>query len=181
MQAPKKIAGDESRGIWRFDPLHSIVEFSVRNLCFTVKGNLSTLEGAIVLDDNDITRSSVTASIRANSIDTGLRKRDAHLRASTFLDASNHPLIHFESSSVGPGRDRDLISVKGRLSIRGKSSEIELEVSEVDRSRSPRGELVIYYCATTEVDRSRFGINYGWGLIGRKLKVVINVQASKEE
>jgi polyisoprenoid-binding protein YceI len=67
------------------------------------------------------------------------------------------------------------------LSIRGKSSEVELEVSEVDRSKSPRGEEVIYYCATTEVDRSRFGIRYGLGVIGRKLKVVINVQASKEE
>jgi polyisoprenoid-binding protein YceI len=181
MQAHRQIAGNESRGVWRFDPSHTVVEFSVRNLCFTVKGRMSALEGSIFLDENDITRSSVTAALRANSIDTGLGRRDAHLRSSDFLDASNHPLIQFQSSSVGPGKDRDLLSVKGVLSIRGKSSDVELEVSEVDRSRSPRGEQVIYYCATTEVDRSRFGIKYGLGLIGRRLKVVINVQASKEE
>ena len=181
MQAHKQIAGNESRGIWRFDPSHTVVEFSVRNLFFTVKGKLSTLEGSIFLDENDITKSSVTAAIRANSIETGMPRRDSHLRSSDFLDASNHPLIQFESSSVGPGRDRDSISVKGLLSIRGKSSEVELEVSEVDRSKSPRGEEVIYYCATAEVDRSRLRIRYGLGVIGRKLKVVINVQASKEE
>jgi polyisoprenoid-binding protein YceI len=180
MQAPKQITGNES-GLWRFDPSHTVVEFSIRNLFFTAKGKLSALEGAIFLDENDITKSSVTASLRSNSIDTGIGRRDSHLRSADFLDASNHPLIQFQSSSVGPGRDRDLISVKGVLSIRGKSSEVELEVSEVDRSKSPRGEQVIYYCATGELDRSRFGINYGLGVIGRRIKVVINVQASKEE
>jgi polyisoprenoid-binding protein YceI len=181
MQANKEIASNDKRGVWRFDPTHTLVEFSVRNLFFTVKGRLSTLEGSILLDEDDITRSSVIAAIRANSIETGIGRRDAHLRSSDFLDASNHPLIHFQSSSVGPGKDRDLLSVKGMLSIKGKSGEVELEVSEVDRSRSPRGEQVIYYCATTELDRSRFGITYGWGVIGRRLKVVINVQASREE
>ena len=181
MQAQKQILGNDSRGVWRFDPSRTLVEFTVRNFFLTVKGRLSTLEGSILLDEDDIKRSSVTASIRANSIETGIARRDSHLRSSDFLDASQHPLIHFQSSSVGPGKDRDIISVKGLLSIRGKSSEIELEVSEVDRSRSPRGEQVIYYCATTEVDRSRFGIKYGWGVIGRRLKVVINVQATREK
>ena len=59
------------------------------------------------------------------------------------------------------------------------SRTVELAVSEVDRSRSPQGQEVIYYCATTDLDRFEFGIRYGPGIIGRSLKVTINVQASQ--
>jgi polyisoprenoid-binding protein YceI len=55
---------------------------------------------------------------------------------------------------------------------------IALAVNEMDRSRSPRGEEFVYYSATTELDRCAFGINYARGLIGRRLRVHINVQAS---
>jgi polyisoprenoid-binding protein YceI len=48
----------------------------------------------------------------------------------------------------------------------------------MDRSRSPRGEDFVYYSATTELDRFDLGIKYGRGIIGRKVKVTINVQAS---
>jgi polyisoprenoid-binding protein YceI len=72
-----------------------------------------------------------------------------------------------------------MLRVKGSLTVAGKSGTVELDVSEVDRSRSPHGEGVIYYCATTELDRFDFGINYGRGVIGRLLKVTINVQASQ--
>jgi len=37
---------------------------------------------------------------------------------------------------------------------------------EIDRSRSPQGEQVIYYLATTELNRFDFGITYGRGIIG---------------
>jgi polyisoprenoid-binding protein YceI len=57
---------------------------------------------------------------------------------------------------------------------------IALAVNEMDRSRSPNGEEFVYYSATAEVDRFAFGINYGRGFIGRRLKVTINVQASNK-
>jgi polyisoprenoid-binding protein YceI len=169
-----------TQSIWHFEPSHTTVEFSIRNLFFTVSGRLKVLLGAILLDETDIARSAVKATINAASINTGIKRRDAHLRSSDFLQADHHPNIEFQSSSVGPGKDRDMISIAGSLTIRGISKEIVLDVSEVDRSRSPHGEEVIYYCATTQIDRFAFGINYGRGVIGRTLKVTINVQASRQ-
>jgi polyisoprenoid-binding protein YceI len=175
---PQKSSG--RRSIWIFDPSHTTVEFGIKNLFFfLVKGRMAALEGTIVLDEADITKSSVVATISADSITTGIKRRDAHLRSSAFLDARNYPNIVFQSSSVGPGDDRDMLRVKGLLTVAGKSGPVELAVSEVDRSRSPQGEQVIYYCATTELDRFEFGIRYGPGVIGRSLKVTINVQASQ--
>jgi len=168
------------QGVWVFDPSHSTVDFSIKNLFFfTVKGRLAVLDGTIVLDEADIKRSSVVATLSANGIATGIKRRDEHLRSRTFLDAGNFPNVVFQSSSVGSGDDRDVLRIRGSLTVAGKSGPVELAVSEVDRSRSPQGEEVIYYCATTNLDRFEFGIRYGRGIIGRSLKVTINVQASR--
>ena len=168
----------KDRRVWIFDPAYSTVEFVVRNFLYNVKGRFSVLEGSIVLDDDDISRSSVTAIIKANSIDTGNKRRDVHLASADFFDAEQFPDIEFRSSKVQRGKDRDSLDVEGTLTIKGKSAPIALAVNEMDRSRSPNGEDFVYYSATAELDRFAFGINYGRGVIGRKLKVTINIQAS---
>jgi polyisoprenoid-binding protein YceI len=167
--------------VWRFDPAYTTIEFVIRNLWFNVKGRFLDLEGCIVLDESDVSRSSVTATIKADSIETGNQRRDAHLRAKDFFDVENFPDIQFKSTSVQRGRDRDSLDVKGTLTVKDRSVPIALAVNEMDRSRSPRGQEFIYYSATAELDRTAFGINYGRGFIGRRLKVTINVQATNNQ
>jgi polyisoprenoid-binding protein YceI len=168
----------QSRRVWKFDPNYTTVEFVVRNLWYNVKGRFSVVEGVIVLDEEDISRSTVTATIKANTIDTKNKKRDVHLLSRDFFDVENFPEIEFKSTSVRRGRDRDSLDVEGTLTIKDKSVPVSLAVNEMDRSRSPGGEEFVYYSATTELDRFAFGIGYGRGIIGRGLKVTINVQAS---
>ncbi len=165
--------------VWRFDPGYTTVEFVVRNLWYNVRGRFNTVSGAIVLDDDDISRSSVSATIKANSIDTGNKRRDAHLLLRDFFDAEKFPEIVFQSTGVQRGRDRDSLDVEGQVTIKDKTVAIALAVNEMDRSRSPRGDEFVYYSATTTLDRFAFEIDYGRGLIGRQLQVNINVQACK--
>jgi polyisoprenoid-binding protein YceI len=167
------------RRVWNFDPDYSTVEFVVRNLWYNVKGRFNVLEGSIMLDEDDIRQSSVTATIKARSIDTGNKRRDAHLRSAEFLDVDKFPDIEFKSTRVARGRDRDSLDLEGTLTVRDKHVPIALAVNEMDRSRSPRGEEYIYYSATTELDRFAFGVDYGRALIGRKLKVTNKVQARR--
>ena len=166
--------------IYHFDPAYTTVEFAIRNLWFNVTGRFRDLEGVLVLDEADIGRSSVTAKIRAGSIDTGNKQRDAHLLRRDFFDVEKFPEIEFRSTSIRRGKDRDALDLVGDLTIRGKTVPIALAVNEMDRSRSPRGEEFVYYSATTDLDRYAFGINYGRGFISRRLHVTINVQASNE-
>jgi polyisoprenoid-binding protein YceI len=168
----------DTQRVWHFDPAYTTVEFVVRNLWYNVKGCFKVIEGSIELDESDVSRSAVTATIKANSINTGNSKRDAHLLLRDFFDAENFPDIEFTSATVRRGKDRDSLDVDGKLTIKNRSVPIALAVNEMDRSRSPRGEDFVYYSATTELDRFDFGINYGRVLIGRRLKVTINVQAS---
>lgn len=179
MQTQKYI--DQEAKVWRFDPTYSSVEFSVKKLFFfTVRGQFKAFDGAIVLDDADISRSSVRATLRADSIDTGNPSRDSQIRAKGFLEVDRYPEITFTSSSVAHGRDRDSLDVSGDLCIKGTTRKIPLVVNAIDRSRSPNGEEFVYYSATADLDRCDFGVNAFKGVVSRKLKVTINVQASRK-
>src|SRR4029453_16713908 len=109
----------EGRSVWRLDTSHSSVEFRTKKLLFfTVKGQMTVLDGTIVLDENSLPGSSVKATIKASSGDTGNKRRDSQLRAAGFLECDSYPHIAFESVQVVPGRDRDMINVRGSLTIK---------------------------------------------------------------
>jgi polyisoprenoid-binding protein YceI len=179
MQTLAKIA-EGAQTSWVIDPTHTTVEFVIRNwFFFTVKGTLAVSEGTIALDAADLGNSSVTASLKSSSIDTRSKSRDGHLRGRDFLQSDVYPLIRFQSTRVEPGSDRDTLRVTGSLTIRDKTREILLDICDIDRSCSPSGEQVAYYTALAELDRHDFGIDYMRGVIGRKLLITINVQATQ--
>jgi len=134
-----------------------------------------------LLDQADIGDSSVEVAISGASIDTGIKRRDAHLRSADFLAADRYPHIRFQSTKIEPGRDRDTIRLTGSLTIKGKSREVILEVEELDHSRSPDGEEILYYSTSTKLDRFDFGIGHRGGLTGRSLKIAISVQAIRQQ
>jgi polyisoprenoid-binding protein YceI len=177
---PETIGAESATTVWTIDPQYATVEFSARMLFFTVKGRLTDFGGKITLDENDIYHSSAEATIKAASVSTGVKMRDEHLRSKDFLDTAEHPEIHFQSASVGRGRDRDMLRVNGMLAIKGQSREIALDVTITDRSRSPQGDEILYFAAVADIDRFDFGIKYARGLIRGPLKILIQVQASKQ-
>src|SRR5882757_4094750 len=64
-----------------------------------VRGRFEVFEGAVHLDGDDPGRSSARLTIRADSIETGGRRRDAQLRKD-FLGTAAYPSITFASTAV---------------------------------------------------------------------------------
>jgi polyisoprenoid-binding protein YceI len=176
---PETIGADSATTVWTIDPQYATVEFSSKMLFFKVKGCFTDFGGQITLDENDVNRSSVEVTINAASVNSGIKKRDEHLRSKEFLDTAKFQEIHFQSASVGRGRDRDMLRVTGTLTIKGQSREVALDVTLTDRSRSPQGDEILYFAAVTEIDRFDFGVKYARGLVGRSLKILVQAQASK--
>ena len=177
MQRREQIANDPQT-VWAIDPTHSTVEFTVKKLFFfTVKGSFTKVEGSIVLDPADLLRSSTTVVVRSASIDTGNKRRDKQLRSADFLDADRYPEIRFQSTKVERGTDRDTLRITGSLTVKNTTREIVLDVNEIDRSRSPNGQYVAYYSAITDIDRVDFNVDAMRLLIGRKVQIMINIQA----
>ncbi|MCI0488712.1 MAG: YceI family protein [Blastocatellia bacterium] len=172
------VSREQANHLWKIDSAHTTVEFAVRNLfLFTVRGRFTGIAGTILFDEDELGRSSVEASIKAKSIDTGNRRRDAHLCSADFLNVEQYPEIRFQSTKVEKGRDRDTLRITGELTIAGKSREMTFEVTEVERSRSPQGEEVAYYSLLIKLDRRDFGVSYGRLITGRTVTVTIHLQA----
>jgi polyisoprenoid-binding protein YceI len=93
----------------------------------TTHGKFTKFYGKIDVDREHPENSSVTARIVVPSIDTGIVKRDNHLRSPEFFDAEKYPDIMFKSRSVkqtGP-QEGDIL---GDLTMHGVTKPIALHV-----------------------------------------------------
>jgi polyisoprenoid-binding protein YceI len=170
---------------WKIDPAHTNVEFAAKHLMITtVKGRFPDVEGEIVMSDADLSKSSVTATIKAASIDTRTGQRDDHLRSADFLDAAKYPEMTFKSTRITG--DKSNFKLTGNLTIRGVTREVTLDVTNEGTTKDPWGGDRVAFSATTKLDRREFGLTWnqaieaGGVLVGNDVKVSIDVQAVKQ-
>ncbi len=112
---------------YKFDQSHSTIGFSVHQFLGTTQGKFTKFDGKIEIDRGHPENSSVTARIVVRSIDTGIVKRDNHLRSPEFFSIEKYPDIMFKSRSVkqtGP-HEGDIL---GDLTMHGVAKPITLHV-----------------------------------------------------
>src|SRR6478736_4455394 len=114
---------------YKIDPAHSTIAFRVRHMLGTAKGNFSKFRGTIELDRDHPEQSSVTVTIDAASIDTGIAKRDEHLRGELF-NVAKYPEITFKSRRVKPTGAK-AGEITGDLTMHGVTRSIVLTVQLV--------------------------------------------------
>ena len=85
---------------YKFDQSHSTIGFTVHQFLGTTHGKFTKFDGKIDIDREHPEKSSVTARIDVRSIDTGIVKRDNHLRSPEFFNVEKYPEITFKSRSV---------------------------------------------------------------------------------
>jgi polyisoprenoid-binding protein YceI len=145
----------------KVDSAHSNIGFSVPILggLSTVRGKFSEFAVEINYDEADTTKSSVTAVIKAASIDTGIAARDEHLRTADFFEVEKYPEITFRSKQVEK-KGKQLLA-HGTFSMHGVSKEIILPITMTGRVVNPETKRTTYgFTATLKVDRRDYGINY---------------------
>src|SRR5712664_1701403 len=175
-----------TRSIWKLDPNHTLVEFSGKHMMFTtVKGHFKNVNGTIVLDEADPSRSSVEVEIDASTLYSGVEYRDNHLKSPDFLDIQNYSVITFKSTRVEP-ESHDHAKVIGDLTIRGVTREVVLDTELTGRGKDPRGREVISFDARTQINRKDFGLTWnmaletGGFLVGDIIKIELAVEAIKQ-
>jgi polyisoprenoid-binding protein YceI len=172
-------------GTFAIDPAHTRVGFVARHLMVSkVRGAFTSATGTITVAEDPL-RSSVEVEIDAASIDTGVADRDGHLRSPDFLNVEAHPVLTFRSSSVLEPKGNEF-RLAGELTIRGVTRPVELEVEFEGLAKSPWGQEVIGFSATTEIDRDEFGITWNQALetggvvVGKKVKIEISAEATRQ-
>jgi polyisoprenoid-binding protein YceI len=168
---------------YQIDPAHTQIGFSVRHLVISnVQGKFNEFSGTILYDAQDITKSSVSITIKAASIDTGVEQRDNHLRSADFFDAAKYPEITFQSTRLEK-QGEGLVAV-GILTMHGVAKEVVVPFSLTGPIKDPWGKQRVGVEASLTISRQDWGLSYskamdsGGLIIGNDVKIALNVEAA---
>jgi len=165
---------------YKIDPAHSSATFTVRHLMISnVPGRFANVTGTIVYDENDVSKSSVTATIPTNTINTDNDGRDKHLRSADFFDVEKYPEMKFVSKKVEK-RGNQLVAI-GDLTIKDVTKQVELPF-EVVKAKTPFG-VVVGATGATKINRKDFNILWsrtmdgGGAVVSDEVKIEFSVEA----
>ncbi|HUX27252.1 MAG TPA: YceI family protein [Terracidiphilus sp.] len=171
---------------WNIDPAHTAAEFKVKHMMISnVKGKFSGISGVLSLDEGDVTRSVVEASIPLTTLTTADDQRDAHLKSADFFDAEKFPIMTFKSTAVkstGPGE----YAVTGDLTLHGVTRPVTFAVEgPTSPAKDPWGNLRVGLSAATKINRKDFGLIWnaaletGGVLVGEDIAINLDVEFIK--
>jgi polyisoprenoid-binding protein YceI len=167
---------------WQIDPAHTTVGFTVRHMGISnVHGRFTKVSGTANIDDSDITKSSVNATMDIASITTGNDSRDNDLRSPNYFDAAQFPTMTFKSKSISKNGDNKL-KIVGDLTIKGVTKEVTLDVdgpsSPVKMGPNQRRGL----SATTSINRKDFGVGAKTpsAMVGEEIKIEIDAELTQK-
>jgi polyisoprenoid-binding protein YceI len=172
-------------GRWEIDPTHSEISFVIRHLGISkVRCRFDRFSGTIVTDE-DLARSSATATIDVASIDTNAAIRDDLVRSADILDAANFPDITFTSSAVRSGQTGFLVD--GELTIRGTTRPVTLEMQANGFAADNFGGVRAGFSAHVEINRNDFGVNFNKPipgadslLLGDTVAITLEIEAIRQ-
>jgi polyisoprenoid-binding protein YceI len=167
---------------WTPDKAHSEVDFSIVHMDLSnVRGHFGNIGGTIIMNDSDITKSSVNVTIDLTSIDTGVAYRDSDLKSPHFFDVAKFPTATFVSTGVV--KNGNGLVVSGNLTLHGVTKPVVLQVD------GPTGPVTgtdhkphSGFSAVTTINRSDFGIgaNVPTAVAGNEVKLTIDLDIAKQ-
>jgi len=170
---------------WNVDPSHSEVGFVARHLAFAkVRGELKTFSAQIVADDKTGKIEKLSAEADTASIDTGVKKRDDHLRSDDFFNAAKYPKLKLELKSIKwKGKKFDAVVA---LTIRDITKDVKLSgellgIKTVNFGQGPH--LRAAYEAEATINRKEFGLNFaglaeGIAIVGDEVEIHLQLEMS---
>lgn len=176
-------AGHHEKGnveTYKIDTAHSSVKFSIRHFVAKTTGNFSDFHGTLKINRDDLTKSSVEATIKIPSVDTDSDKRDSHLQEDDYFNAGKYPLMTFKSTKWTKAKGEDKFKVTGDLTIRGTTKEVVLDVELLGFGEGMRGAYLSGWEATTTLDRTEWGVDGGQPAVGTEVDVTINIEAIRQ-
>jgi polyisoprenoid-binding protein YceI len=147
-------------GHWTVDPARSEVTFETRAMggLFPVHGRFDRFTGALNVDEQGHVDGDLV--IEAETIKTGIGKRDAHLRTKDFFHAEAHPQVTFALTEVRATDGR--VTATGTLHIRDRSLPISTPLTVTQTGDELRLE------ADFVVDHDAAGLGWAKPIMVRK-------------
>ena len=172
-------------GAYDIDPAHSRIGFAAKHaMVVNVRGDFKVYSGEVYLDEENLDNSRISVTIDANSVDTGNKDRDTHLRGADFFNVEVYPSIEFTSTKVAKVDD-DVYTLIGDLTINGKSNPVSVDFELTGTADDPWGNFRAGFEGKTTVNRRDWGLDFnvaldkGGVLVGEKVKLEFDISAVK--
>lgn len=139
---------------------HTFVTFGWDHFGFSKpSARLEKIEGSLMLDKADITKSSVTVKMPLEGLHTGVAKLDEHLKSADFFDAAKYPDVTFKSTKVEKV-GTDGLKISGDLTVHGVTKPVVLNAKINKIGDNPMMKVASAgFDADTVLKRSDFGVS----------------------
>jgi polyisoprenoid-binding protein YceI len=169
---------------YEFDASHSTIAFTAHQFVGATHGKFTKFKGRIEIDRDHPERSSVTVKIDVASVNTGIAKRDDHLRSADFFDVARYPEIIFRSHGVKQ-TGTDTGDIVGDLMMHGVTRSIILHVRLVSPA-SAEASRTRWAVTTDSLKRRDFGLLFGAATeavsgISQNVAVNIAIEATRDQ
>jgi polyisoprenoid-binding protein YceI len=168
---------------WTIDTNHSQADFQVRHLAVsTVRGSISGAKGTVLLDEKDITKSKVEATLATATINTSNERRDNDLKSPNFFDAEKFPTISFKSTAITNTGGK--LKMTGDLTLGDVTRSVTLDVDgPAPPQKGQNGKIVSGFSASGVIKRSEFNFaskpQYS-AVISDEVKLTIDIEIDKQ-
>ena len=157
---------------WNPDASKAKINFSVDGPFGTVHGSFSGLKATIGFSEKDLAGSSISASIDAKTVSTGISLRNSDLRKKEiWLNADRYPVISFKSRKIE--KTPTGFKVSGDLTLKATTRLIEIPFTF-----TPSGAAGTFQ-GKFSINREDYGVGKKGGSVGKIISISLEIPVNK--
>ena len=142
---------------WKIDKAHSKIGFSVTHMVVAeVEGKFDHFEGVVISKADDFNGAEVTFTAKVDSINTGNKRRDGHLKSPDFFEATKFPEVKFVGTLVKEGGKYLL---KGKFTMKEVTKDVSFDVTYGGTINTGRGFKAGFKLSGV-VNRQDYGVKW---------------------
>ncbi|MEM7696987.1 MAG: YceI family protein [Verrucomicrobiota bacterium] len=144
-------------------------------------GRFDEFTGTLTGDPESPETFEISFEAMVESINTGIEKRDDHLRGPDFFNSKEFPKVTFKSTSVSAVEGKeDVYAVEGELTMLGVTKTVTAMFDFYGTGKAMGGDEIAGGEATLTVKRTDFGMDYGVPGIGDEVTIMVSLQGYKQ-
>lgn len=166
---------------YKIDNAHSFANWTIRHVAAKTSGTFSDVTGKLVIDREDLAKSTINAKINMLSINTTNAKRDEHIQKPEYLDTAKFSEMTFVSTKV-IANSKTEGTITGNFTMHGVTKPITMPFSVLGFGTDPWGGYRTGVEAKTTIKASDYG--YGWAAklgapVGDDIEVTLLIEGVK--
>jgi polyisoprenoid-binding protein YceI len=167
----------------KIDDSHTSVGFSVKHLMITnVKGEFKIFKGNLDFNHENKTFKVLKAIVETKSVDTGIEKRDKHLRSKDFFLTTKYPEMTFVMTSYEKDDETEGKMI-GDLTIRGITKSVTFDVEDIGTIKDFKGINRVGFTLKGKINRHDFNLKWNKALefggvaVSNTVKITVDIEA----